>query len=131
MDIPYALPPPASVPGAAQAGQGCSDNSFNMSQTSHTGYGLSSSSPGSSCGDVQPNDNRNIDLKVLNSQNKRDNRLYTLRHLTRSVDSPAKLKDEIYKQCGDAVPDQGHMEISYFNHTKKLWLNNRLDMNDM
>ena len=81
---------------------------------------------------MQPNDYQNIDLKVLNSQNKRDYRLYTLRHLSRSEDSPEKLKDEISKRCGDAVSDQGRMEIGYFNHTKKLWLiNNQLDMDDM
>ena len=45
------------------------------------------------------------------------------------MDSPDKLKDLITDQCGDAVIKR-NLEIGYFRRSKKIWLNNRLDMND-
>ena len=45
------------------------------------------------------------------------------------MDSPAKLKDLIIDQCGDAITKQD-LEIGYFRRSKKFWLNNRLDIND-
>ena len=46
----------------------------------------------------------NMEVKVLSPQNKKDYHMYTLRHISRDVDSPEKLKAEIYKQCKDVVP---------------------------
>ena len=73
----------------------------------------------------------NLELKILSPHNKKDYRIYTLRHVSRDLDSPDKLKDVIYQQCKEAVPLPQHMEIGFFQHSKKLWINNRLDVNDM
>ena len=73
----------------------------------------------------------NMEVKVLCPQNKKDYHMYTLRHIARDVDSPEKLKAEIYKQCEDVVPSPQTMEIGFYLHSKKKWINNRLDMNDM
>ena len=73
----------------------------------------------------------NMEVKVLNPQNKKDYHMYTLRHISRDVDSPEKLKAEIYKQYKDVVPSPQTMELGFFQHSKKKWINNRLDMNDM
>ena len=73
----------------------------------------------------------NMEVKVLSPQNKKDYHMYTLRHISRDVDSPEKLKAEIYKQYKDVVPSPQTMELGFFQHSKKKWINNRLDMNDM
>ena len=72
-------------------------------------------------------------VKVLSSTNKKDFRMYMLRSLIREeVDSPCKLRKEIFAQCGESVvPKPEKMEVGYFYQSKKLWLNNRLDMNDV
>ena len=72
----------------------------------------------------------NMEMKLLSPQNK-DYHMYTLRHISRDVDSPEKLKAEIYKQCKDVVPSPQTMEIGFYLQSKKKWINNRLDMNDM
>ena len=72
-----------------------------------------------------------MEMKVLSPQNKKDYHMYTLRHISRDVDSPEKLKAEIYKQCKDVVPSPQTMEIGFYLQSKKKWINNRLDMNDM
>ena len=41
------------------------------------------------------------------------------------------LKAEIYKQCEDVVPSPKTMEMGLYLYSKKKWINNRLDMNDM
>ncbi len=47
------------------------------------------------------------------------------------IDCPDKLKQEIFTQCGSGVvPKPAEMELGYFVHSKKLWINNRLDLND-
>ena len=73
----------------------------------------------------------NMGVKVLSPQNKDYHIIvYTLWHISRDVDSPEKLKAEIYKQCKDIVPSPQTMELGFFLHSKK-WINNRLDINDM
>jgi hypothetical protein len=49
------------------------------------------------------------------------------------MDSSDKLKTAIFIQCGDeAIPLPQNMEIGFYNQSgRKLWINNRLDMNDM
>ena len=47
------------------------------------------------------------------------------------MDSPEKLKCEIYQQCKELVPLPQTMELGFFQHSKKRWINNRLDVNDM
>lgn len=53
--------------------------------------------------------------------------------MSREMDSPDKLKMAIFTQCGDeTVPPPRNMELGFYNHSgKKLWINNRLDLNDM
>ena len=46
------------------------------------------------------------------------------------MDSPATLKDLIVDQCGGAITKRD-LEIGYFRQSKKFWLNNRLDINDI
>ena len=57
--------------------------------------------------------------------------MFTLRNVpVDETDSPEKLKKLITDQCGEAVAKQ--MDVGYFNkHSKKMWLNNRLDVNDL
>ena len=69
-------------------------------------------------------------LKVVNPANK-DHRQFMLRNLSRDLDCPEKLKASIFAQCGDIVPQPEDMELGYFNQTKKVWINNRLDVNDL
>lgn len=67
----------------------------------------------------------NMDLKMLCPPNK-DYCIYTWRHVLRDVDSPDKLKDEMmYRQCKDVVPLPQYMEIGFFQHSKKMWINNK------
>ena len=71
-------------------------------------------------------------LRVLNPANKKDFRLFILRNLSRDMDSPEKLKMAIFTQCGnETVPPPTNMELGFYNQTKKLWINNRLDVNDL
>lgn len=72
-----------------------------------------------------------IDLKVLNPSNKKDFRMYILRHISSDLDSPNKLKNEIIEQYGEATQLTQNMEIGYFHHSRKIWINSRLDVNDM
>ena len=71
-------------------------------------------------------------VKVLSSVNKKDYKVYTLRGVrSDEVNSPEKLKEIILNQCGtDIVPPVEKMEIGYYSHSKKIWINNRLDLND-
>ena len=72
-------------------------------------------------------------LRVLNHANKKDFHLFTLHNLSREMDSSEKLKMAIFTQCGDeSVPLRRNMEFGFYNQSgKKLWINNRLDVNDM
>ena len=72
-----------------------------------------------------------IQLKVLNPTNKKEFKMFTLRNIALDeTDSPEKLKKIIIDQCGGSVAEQ--MDMGYFNkHSKKMWLNNRLDMSDL
>jgi len=73
-----------------------------------------------------------IYLKVLSPSNKKEFKMYTLRKISReTVDTPNKLKDVICDQYGSVVGvDAQQMDVGYFYQAKKLWINNRLDMND-
>ena len=85
----------------------------------------------SSNGTSTANEFMNMDLKILNPSNKKEYRIYTLRHVSADLNSPSKLKDEIFEQCEESVPKAQNMELGYFHHSKKIWINNRLDLNDM
>ena len=79
---------------------------------------------------VQKSMTHDIHLKLLNPANKQDYKMFVLRKVSMDeMDSPAKLKDLIIDQCGDAITKQD-LEIGYFRRSKKFWLNNRLDIND-
>ena len=71
-------------------------------------------------------------LRVLNPANKKDYHLFTLHNLSHEMDGPDKLKMAIFTQCGDeTVPLPRNMGLRFYNHSgKKLWINNRLDLND-
>jgi len=58
--------------------------------------------------------------------------MYTLCNISReTVDTPNKLNDVICDQYGSVVGvDAQQMDVGYFYQAKKLWINNRLDMND-
>ena len=73
-----------------------------------------------------------LQLKVLNTVNKKDFKVYTLRGVQcDQIISPEKLKEFILSQCGsDIVPSVEKMEIGYYSQSKKIWINNRLDLND-
>lgn len=84
---------------------------------------------GNSEGQSQQHD---LQLKVLNSVNKKDFKVYTLRGIQcELILSPEKLKEIILNQCGsDVVPSVDKMEIGYYSQSKKIWINNRLDLSD-
>lgn len=70
-------------------------------------------------------------MKVLNPCNKKEHRVYTLRRISTDLDTPNKLKDQIIQQCGQSGSHSNNVEIGFFHHSKKVWINNRLDLNDM
>ena len=69
---------------------------------------------------VQPSESEddlvfvNMEVKGLSPQNKKDYHMYTLQRISRDVDSPEKLKAEIYEQCKDVVPSPQTMVLSAF-----------------
>ena len=78
----------------------------------------------------QADHEQDLQLKVINSGNKKEFKVYTLRRVKfdGSVDN---LKEVIRSQCGsDVVPPIEKMEIGYYYQCKKMWINNRLDLND-
>ena len=91
--------------------------------------------PSTSMQTTQGADQSQVDayLRVLNPANKKDFRLFTLRNLSREMVSSEKLKMAIFTQCGDeSVPLPRNMEFRFYNQSgKKLWINNRLVVNDM
>ena len=72
-----------------------------------------------------------LQLKVFNPSNKKDFKMFTLRNIEKhEIDSPDKLKNVIFHQHGRGLnPKQ--MEIGYFRLSKEIWINNRLDRNDL
>jgi hypothetical protein len=69
-------------------------------------------------------------LKVLCPENKKEYKTVTLRGLSpEGIDSPAKLKEAISGQC-DGL-DSENIEVGYYSHSTKLWINSRLDLNDV
>ena len=69
-------------------------------------------------------------MKVLNPENKKEYKTVTLRGLSQeNIDTPTKLKEIISVQCDGLNPE--NMEVGYFVHSKKLWLNSRLDISDV
>ena len=58
---------------------------------------------------------------MLNQKNKKEFRLFTLRHIIPDVyNTPSEIKEEIYKQCGEKVPLPEEMELGYFYCSKKI-----------
>ena len=73
---------------------------------------------------------RDLYLKVLSPKNKKEFKAINLRGLSKeNIDDPSSLRKAIADQCDDLNPDS--MEVGYFAHSKKLWINNRLDINDV
>lgn len=75
---------------------------------------------------------RSVDmyLKVLCPENKKDFKTITLRGLNKEyIDTPDKLKTAISMQYEGL--DSENMEVGYFIGSKKLWINSRLDINDV
>lgn len=69
-------------------------------------------------------------LKVLCPENKKEYKTVTLRGLSEEkIDTPEKLKEAISVQCDGLDPQ--NMEIGYFVHSKKIWINSRLDLDDV
>ena len=106
---PQAVPPQATQP--------------QVSQPQATSYTTSSQSTPTQT---------NFHIKVLNPSNKRDGKTHTLRNiLQEDLDSPNKIKNVIFSQCGEeVVPLPQDMEIGYFHGSSKFWINNRLDVSD-
>ena len=76
------------------------------------------------------NSGHDLYLKVLSPENKKEYRTVNLRGLHHeAIDTPSKLKVAISVQCDGLDPQ--NMEVGYFNHSKKLWINSRLDINDI
>ena len=69
-------------------------------------------------------------LKVLCPENKKEYRTVTLQGLSpEEIDTPTKLKEAISVQCDGLDPE--NMEVGYYIHSTKLWINSRLDINDV
>ena len=54
-----------------------------------------------------------------------------MRSLSADVNSPDRLKNALSEQYGDVLPPIDKMEIGYFHQSKKMWIKNRLDLNDV
>ena len=66
---------------------------------------------------------------MLCPENK-DYKTVTLRSLfEENIDSHSALKELIFEQCERLNPL--NMEVGYFIHSKKVWINSRLDINDI
>ena len=73
-----------------------------------------------------------FNLKVINPTNKKEFQLYTVRSVSPEMfDSPDKVKAVIQDQYGDLLPPTEKMDVGYFSQGKKLWIKNRLDVNDV
>ena len=71
-----------------------------------------------------------LHLGVLSPHNKKEYKTVNVRGLRKDhVDTPAKLKAAISNQCDGLNPEK--MEIGYFLNSRKLWINNRLDISDV
>ena len=69
-------------------------------------------------------------LKVLCPENKKEFKTVTLRGLSpENIDTPTKLKEAISVQCSGLDPE--NMEVGYYSHSTKLWINSRLDVADV
>ena len=67
-------------------------------------------------------------LKVLCPENKKEYKTVTLRGLSpEGIDTPTKLKEAISGQCDGLDPE--NLEVGYYSHSTKLWINSRLDIN--
>jgi hypothetical protein len=78
-----------------------------------------------------PQSATNFYLKIFNPANKKEFQLYTIRNLSLNVDNPDKLKKALSEQYGDLLPPIDKMEVGYFHQAKKMWIKNRLDLNDV
>ena len=76
------------------------------------------------------NSGNDLYLKVLSPENKKEYKTVTLRGLSpEGIDTPNKLKVAISGQCDGLDPE--HLEVGYCSHSTKLWINGRLDINDV
>ena len=67
----------------------------------------------------------NFCLKIFNPANKRDFKTCTIRGISRdAVSTPKELKQALVEQYGDLLPDVDSIEVGYFIHSKKMWINN-------
>ena len=74
--------------------------------------------------------NHDFYLKVLSPENKKECKTITLRAVSQeNIDTPTKLREVISTQCDGLNPE--NMEIGCFVHSKKLWINSLLDINDV
>lgn len=48
-----------------------------------------------------------------------------------ATDSPEKLKNILEEQYGDLLPSVDNMEVGYYKQSKKMWIKNRPDINDV
>ena len=68
-------------------------------------------------------------LKVLCPENKKEYKTVTLRGLSpEGIDTPTKLKEAIPGQCDSLDPE--NMEVGYYSHSTKLWINSHLDIKE-
>ena len=117
-------PPYESTPDLSQANSQAANPSFSASCSQYV-YQRTPTS------EVSPNPGTDFYLKVINPANKKDFQLYTMHSLSPDVDSPDKLKNALSEQYGDLLPPNDKMEIGYFHQSKKMWIKNRLDLNDV
>ena len=73
----------------------------------------------------------NFTLKIFNPANKKDYKLCTVRGVSPDIiDTPDKLKDVLVTQYGELLPEVDRIELGYLIQSKKMWINNRLDLID-
>ena len=79
---------------------------------------------------VAMNSGNDLYLKVLSPENKKEYKTVTLRGLSpEGIDTLNKLKVAISGQCDGLDPE--NLEVGYCSHSTKLWINSRLDIDDV
>ena len=87
--------------------------------------------PHSPCTSVSQPTPTDFYLKIFNPANKKEFQLYTMPNLSLDIDNPDKLRQALSEQYGDLLPPIDKMEVGYFHQAKKMWIKNRLDLNDV
>ena len=74
----------------------------------------------------------NTSIKVLNSTNKKDFTVYTLRGLSaEDFLTPDALREEVFHRLGEnAVSRKMDFRIGYFKHNVEIWINNHQDLKE-